>query len=248
MSDLEERRFKVVVEEGVPRGDLYELEQTTYFHVVDRLSGRTVLTFEGRLDASLSTKTGLWDDYRASGAAKVTVAEDERSAIVIYHDAHEETIQIGENLMKRDELLQKIREARAQWEAALATLDDAVLVRPGFAGTWSAKDVIAHIAWHEREMIEMIRAHALVGSGLWHLPLHERNDAIYQANRDRALGDVRREAAAVYAELVKELETLSDEDLVDPGRFPGMPAEWLPWDVIAGNTYEHYLDHLPAPD
>jgi len=148
--------------------------------------------------------------------------------------------------MRKDELLRRIRKARARWDSALAGLDDAHLVQPGFAGDWSAKDVIAHIAWHEREMIGLIRARALAGSELWNLPLHQRNDAIYRANRDRPLAEVRREAAAVYAELLDALETLADEDLVDPAHFSGMPADWQPWQVIAGNTFEHYADHLPA--
>jgi hypothetical protein len=106
MSEQAERRFEVVVEEGVPHGDLYELEQTTYYHVVDRQSGKTVLTFEGSLEASLSTDTGLWDGYCLSGVREVSLATDERSVVVSYHDGTEETIQIGENHMKRDDLLQ----------------------------------------------------------------------------------------------------------------------------------------------
>ena len=111
--------------------------------------------------------------------------------------------------MRKDELLKRIREARAQLDAVLAALDDVALAQSGFAGDWSAKDVTAHIVWHEREMVGMIRARALVGSELWQLPLHERNDAIYRANRDRSLDDVRGEAVAVYVELIEALETLS---------------------------------------
>jgi hypothetical protein len=32
--------------------------------------------------------------------------------------------------------------------------------------------------------------------------------------------------------------------LHDPGRFTDMPPDWLPWDLLAQNTYEHYQDHL----
>jgi hypothetical protein len=148
--------------------------------------------------------------------------------------------------MKMNDLLSRIHSSRARWDAVLAGMDDERLVQPGFAGDWSAKDVIAHIAWHERQMIGLVQARALAGSELWNLPLHERNDAIYRANRDRPLDEVRREAAESYDRLLDVLETLSDEDLVDSGRFSGMPADWQPWQVIAGNTFEHYLDHLPA--
>lgn len=96
MDEQTEGRFKVIVEEGVPRGDLYELEQTSYCYVVDRQTGRIVLTFEGRLESSLSTDTGLWDDYRVSGVGEVCISPDERSAIVKYCDGREETVQLPE--------------------------------------------------------------------------------------------------------------------------------------------------------
>lgn len=91
MSEAATSRFEVVEEQGSPRGDLYELEQKTTYHVVDRRSGQIVMTFESLLEASLSTGTGLWDDYHFSGAREVRIAPDGLSAIVTYHDGREET-------------------------------------------------------------------------------------------------------------------------------------------------------------
>jgi hypothetical protein len=85
-------RFEVVVAEGSPHGGLYELEQTTYYLVVDRHSGQIVMTFEGQVEASLSTTTGMWDDYRLSGVCEVSIAPDEQTVIVKYCGGHEETV------------------------------------------------------------------------------------------------------------------------------------------------------------
>jgi len=82
----------VLVEESPPRGDLYELEQTTYHWVVDRRSHEIVMTFEGRLEAKLSTHTGLWDDPHLSGVREVAVTADQRSVTVKYHDGREEVV------------------------------------------------------------------------------------------------------------------------------------------------------------
>jgi len=92
MSENAERRFEVIVEEGVPRGDLYEMEQVTHYRVVDRTSGRAVLSFEGRLEAALSRDTGQWENTHTSGVRSVAVAEDERSVIVRYCDGREERV------------------------------------------------------------------------------------------------------------------------------------------------------------
>ena len=85
-------RFEVVEEKGSPRGDLYELEQKTYYHVVDRHSGQVIMTFQALMEASLSRDTGMWDDYFFSGVREVIIAPDEQSVIVKHHDGREETL------------------------------------------------------------------------------------------------------------------------------------------------------------
>jgi hypothetical protein len=85
-------RYAVLVEEGVPRGGLFELEQTTYYRVVEVGAGRVMLTFRGEMEASLSTETGTWDDYRYSGVSGVTIALDGKSVTVRYHDGREEKL------------------------------------------------------------------------------------------------------------------------------------------------------------
>jgi hypothetical protein len=92
MDERPETRFEVRVEEGHPHGDLFELEQTTFFRVVDTRSNEVVMTFRGEMEASLSRSTGMWDDLRYSGVREVAVAPDERSVRVMYHDGREETV------------------------------------------------------------------------------------------------------------------------------------------------------------
>ena len=85
-------RFEVIVESGSPRGDLYELEQKTYYRVFDRQSNQIILEFESLMEASLSRDTGMWDDYQFSGVREVIVAPDEQSVILRYHDGPDEMV------------------------------------------------------------------------------------------------------------------------------------------------------------
>jgi hypothetical protein len=142
--------------------------------------------------------------------------------------------------MNKAELLADIRAEWALWEALLGEIEE---TQPGVAGVWSVKDMVAHITWFEREMVGMLEARALVGSDLWQLPADQRNARIFEENRDRALRDVLAEAQQVHHHLVEKVEALAEDDLVDPHRFPGMPEDWQPWKVIAGNSNEHYRDH-----
>jgi len=94
MGEQRTRRFEVRVEEGAAHGGLYELEQTTYYRVVDRQSGEVVMIFRGEMEASLSTETGMWDDYRFTGVCEVAIADDEQSVNVRYHDGRVEAQRI----------------------------------------------------------------------------------------------------------------------------------------------------------
>lgn len=143
------------------------------------------------------------------------------------------------------QLLKTIQQARTEWNALIEPVDQSKMTQPGVAGQWSLKDIIAHITWHEREMVGLIKAHALVGSELWNLPTDERNAAIYEEVRDQPLSQVLEESTQFYEQLIEVLPSLSDEGLVDPSGFPGMPPDWQPWVIIAQNTYEHYQQHIP---
>lgn len=149
-------------------------------------------------------------------------------------------------LMYKAIFLEMLQTGRAQWEALLAKADQARMTEPGIEGEWSIKDILAHIAWYEREMVGILQTRALIGSSLWVLPNAERNAAIFDQNRDRSLSEVLSETQRVYAELLQAAQGLAEEDLIDPSRYRDMPADWVPWKVFADNSYEHYAAHIPA--
>jgi hypothetical protein len=49
----------------------------------------------------------------------------------------------------------------------LGCIPPARMLVPMGAGKWTVKDVIAHITWHERQMIGLLEGRALVGSPWW---------------------------------------------------------------------------------
>ncbi|HEY7348782.1 MAG TPA: DinB family protein [Ktedonobacterales bacterium] len=139
-----------------------------------------------------------------------------------------------------------LEQTRAQWEAALAQMDEHHMLRPGILGNWSVKDLVAHVSWYEREMLPVIRLHVFTGSEWWTLPTDERNVLIYQQNSHRPLQEIIHEGQHSYSDLLEAVHSLSDEDLNDPRRFSDMPDDWVPWQIFAANSSEHYQDHLPA--
>ena len=153
----------------------------------------------------------------------------------------------ADTYMDKEEFMLKFHAARSEWDAMLAEVGTARMLEPGVTDEgWTVKDVVAHNTWNEREIVEMTRTHSMdtPDAKLWLLSNDERNRAIYEMYRDKPLSQVLAEARQVYDDLVRQLERLSDDDLNDPTRFRDMPADWIPWQIIAGCTFRHYPDHV----
>ncbi|HKT37316.1 MAG TPA: DinB family protein, partial [Ktedonobacterales bacterium] len=146
--------------------------------------------------------------------------------------------------MRTEEVLQLIDRERAAFDAVLSLISRERLVAPGAAGVWSAKDIVAHVTWAEREMVGVLRRRELVGSDLWELSQDERNAAVNAQNRDRGLDDVLDDARSVFAAMRAEIARLSDEQMNDPQWIARLPAGLTPWQLLAGNTWKHYEEHL----
>ena len=131
--------------------------------------------------------------------------------------------------MEKSELIRRIETARRGWDELLGRVDDGLALRPGAEGELSAKDLVAHVTWYEREVVRMLRSRTMEGSGLWALGPDERNAAIYEQARDVSLEDVRAESARVSSALMEQLELLPEEAYQDAARFTDMPPEWEPW-------------------
>ena len=144
----------------------------------------------------------------------------------------------------RDELLQQVRADRARFDEILERVPRERLTEPILPGGWSVKDVLAHVAWGEREGIEMMRRRALAGSELWELPEDERNAAVVEASRSSTLDDVLETYRSTFEEYVAAIAELSDDELNEAGRFRGLSEQipgWAPWRVIYDPG--HYAEH-----
>ena len=151
--------------------------------------------------------------------------------------------------MNKAEFMEKLRQARTEWEAVIGRIPQEQMTIPGVGGgDWTVKDVIAHNTWNELEMVKMLRNRDLsTGSDdLWMLSNDERNQVLYERDRELPLDRVLTEAEEVGKALMEEAEKLEDADLNDPHRFANMPDDWIPWQIIAGCTFTHYPEHVEA--
>ena len=64
--------------------------------------------------------------------------------------------------MNKREFIDRVKSERERWNELMARVPADLMLNPGVEGDWSAKDILAHVMWYEREMIGMLKARALV--------------------------------------------------------------------------------------
>ncbi|GAB4531456.1 MAG: hypothetical protein Fur0018_19480 [Anaerolineales bacterium] len=129
------------------------------------------------------------------------------------------------------------------WQTALAAVPPELACASRAQAAWNVRDVVAHILWYEREMVNLLRTQRFTGSEWWYLPLEERNARIQGVFASQEYASLLELTRQTHAELISLLDGLPPAALQDPAAFPGMPGEWQPWQVIADNTCAHYPEH-----
>ena len=66
----------------------------------------------------------------------------------------------------------------------------------------------------------------------------------YAKNHEQSLNETLFDSTESFNRLVSDFETLEDIDLSDPKRYKNMPPGWVPWQIIAQNSYDHYRHHV----
>jgi tetratricopeptide (TPR) repeat protein len=136
-------------------------------------------------------------------------------------------------------LLELSRSFRQQ---LIADLDPAERNANGTWENWSVKDVLAHvIAWQLNSLARL--AALLHAEALPDFSETEKiNRAIYNTNRDRTLAEIIAEGDRACADFRQLVDSLSEEDLIQPARFSDQEPRSLAAQIM-GNGYEHPIFH-----
>lgn len=147
--------------------------------------------------------------------------------------------------MNREELLDTIRRTRSEFDSALAGLSVAQMLQPVLPGGWSVKDALAHIGWWEQRGADLFRTFAAgqqPAEVINDENLDAVNERIYQQYKDDPFDEVRAFEQSAYRDILLLVETVPEEDLFDPNRFPELGHQAV--DLIIFNTSDHYIEHL----
>ncbi len=143
-------------------------------------------------------------------------------------------------------LAEILRTERARWNALLAQVGVERMDVPGVEGDWSAKQLVAHLTWYERAVVE--GAQHVLTSGTFKrqrpsgMGIDEWNAQIAAQSLQRPASAVLAEAQAVFDQLLGLISACPQDLLNDPTRL-GLPEDMVPWMGVANNSYAHYRQH-----
>jgi hypothetical protein len=149
----------------------------------------------------------------------------------------------GQRERSKDELIAEVERTYDEWERLVARVSDR-LEEP-YAGTWSLRDVSAHVCAYERFLLGPLGGEV---RPLPELPpesnenVQLRNELLHAADADRPTGLVMAEAAAVRRGILARLRARSDEELRTP--LHDWHA-WPAWRWVVHLSIEHYDEHFP---
>jgi hypothetical protein len=157
--------------------------------------------------------------------------------------------------MSKAAFVEMMRAERAHWESLLSMMDEEQMKEAGVEGHWSVIDIVAHVTAYERWLVDWLDA-AEQGklpppSVLDNPNVDERNAVIYEQNHSRPLHEIWIDSQQTFDQLIRKVEALDERDLTDTKRTGWFVRpywkESVPlWQCIAGDSYEHYHQHLPA--
>ena len=154
------------------------------------------------------------------------------------------------NHLTTAQLLEAMRTARSNWEALLAEVGEARLTEPGVEGDWSLKDIIAHITyfetWAADNVMAFRRGEPRPQSEYEGLDVDEENARIYERIRAKSLPQVLQESQISFQRSIEAVQGLRDEDLYDPKFTRVRDADWTVFDLVEGDTFAHYNDHIKS--
>ncbi len=145
-------------------------------------------------------------------------------------------------------VLKQLSASYTALEELLASLDEKNYVREGVIPGWSTKDILAHMnSWHHR-LLTLLNAAAHNVEPSISGPdnvaeLDKLNAQFYQENKSLPLNEVLADFHSSYQRIFDFTQALPEEDLINPHRFAWAHAQPL-WQSVAGDTYEHYQEHL----
>lgn len=146
--------------------------------------------------------------------------------------------------LTKAEILERLQTEYEQLQAVVGSLTDEEIIMPNTFGTWSVKDIIAHlIFWNENPMREIQGAMRGERHYLDYSPgIDAINEEVVAPYRLQSFDMVNIAFADSVRSLVELLDSLPEEAYAPESVLQELLEESMT-DTLADNTFEHYAEH-----
>ena len=143
--------------------------------------------------------------------------------------------------MNRGQLLARVDKAWAALEESYARLSDGELMEAGVTGSWSVRDILAHVTTWEEEALKHLPLILQGGTpprySVRYGGLDAFNTLTMEDKRGLSLLEVREQLAATHGRLVELVQRIPEHHLIGDTRFRRR---------LRLDTYSHYPIHAEA--
>lgn len=162
---------------------------------------------------------------------------------------------VDRELTLKSDLIEQIHDGWQELQEFVDGLTVEQLNGPMDSAGWTIKDHLMHLAVWESGILALINrenrsAFMGIDDDIWDSgDYDEINEVIHQRYQDKSVDEVLLSLRIVHESLLHRLATLSDDDLsqsyqhFQPHKERASLDPVYEW--IAGNTYEHYAEHIP---
>ncbi|MFW9921193.1 MAG: DinB family protein [Candidatus Thorarchaeota archaeon] len=145
--------------------------------------------------------------------------------------------------IKRNTLLKKMKHLRKRWDSTIGSIIEKGLESEPISQKWYLKDVIAHITWYDRELLNALEAKSIVDSSFWNMDVEARNEMIFKNTQDRTIEELLQESKEIFEGLLKAIELIGEDDLNSEVYIKRKEGTRVTHDFIGGITFWHYEEH-----
>jgi hypothetical protein len=143
--------------------------------------------------------------------------------------------------MDRSQLLKRLEKAWQDFKESYAGLSDAELMEPGVTGSWSVRDLIAHVTWWEEEALKHL---PLILNGgkpprysVTYGGIDAFNAQMTEQKKKLSLSEVLQQQVDTHRRLIEYIQRAPEEQFTRETRFRRR---------IRLDTYGHYPKHAKA--
>jgi len=143
--------------------------------------------------------------------------------------------------MDKTQLLKQLDKRWTEFNESYAGLSDSQMIKSGVTGSWSVKDIIAHVTWWEEEALKHLPSINKGGRAPTYAAGYGGIDAfnalMTEQKRLLSLSDVLRQRDETHHRLVAYIESAPEEQFIRDTRFRRR---------LRLDTYNHYPKHAKA--